>query len=74
MKSVKGCLHKVLCNAVLTYDELLTVLVEVEGTLNSRPMTYDDSSPDDEDEVLTPTHLIYGRRVMSLPEITEEED
>ena len=70
--SVKRCLHKVIGNARLTFDELLTVLVEVEGNLNSRPLTYEYNNP--EGEVLTPAHLIYGRRLQSLPEVTEEED
>ena len=56
---VKRCLRKVLGNAKLTYDELLTTLVEIEGTLNSRPLTYayDEVGV----EVLTPSHLIFGR-------------
>ena len=70
--SVKRCLQKVIGNARLTFDELLTVLVEVEGTLSSRPLTYEYNNP--EGEVLTPAHLIYGRRLQSLPEVTEEED
>ena len=70
--SVKRCLHKVIGNTRLTFNELLTVLVEVEGTLNSRSLTYEYNNP--EGEVLTPAHLIYGRRLQSLPEVTEEED
>ena len=53
---MKRCLRKVLGNARLTYDELLTVLTEVEATLNSRPLTYDYDNPY-EGEVLTPAHL-----------------
>ncbi|XP_068721096.1 uncharacterized protein [Montipora capricornis] len=70
--SVKRFLHKVISNARLTFNELLTVLVEVEGTLNSRPLTYEYNNP--EGEVITPAHLIYGRRLQSLPEVSEEED
>ena len=70
---MKRCLKKVLGNARLTCDELLTVLTEVEATLNSRPLTYDYDSPY-EGEVLTPAHLLYGRRLLSLPEEPREED
>ena len=70
--SVKRCLRKVLGNARLSFDELLTVLTEVEATLNSRPLTYDYDTPGE--KVLTPTHLIYGRRLTSLPESPEVED
>ena len=36
---VKRCLKKVLSNARLTYEELLTLLIEIEGILNSRLLT-----------------------------------
>lgn len=41
VQCVKRCLKKILGNARLTFDELLTTVVEVKGTLNSRPLTYD---------------------------------
>ena len=72
MKSVKQCLKKVIGNARLSFDEMLTVLVEVEGTLNSRPLTYGDDNPSE--EVLTPSHSIHGRRIHSLPEVLESEE
>ena len=68
IQNTKRCLRKTLRNAKLNYDELHTVLVEVEGTLNSRPLTY--VSSDDPEELLTPSHLMYGRRILSLPEVT----
>ena len=37
---VKRILRKVLGNARLTHDELYTILVEVECTVNSRLLTY----------------------------------
>ena len=68
IQNTKRCLRKTLRNAKLNYDELHTVLVEVEGTLNSRLLTYVSSN--DPEEPLTPSHLMYGRRILSLPEVT----
>ena len=59
-------------NARLSFDELLTVINEVEATLNSRPLTYEYDTPGE--EVLTPAHLMYGRRLASLPESPEVVD
>lgn len=63
--SAKRCLRKILGNARLTYEELLTAVLDVEVVLNSRPLTY--VSTEDFEEPLTPSHLIFGRRLLSLP-------
>ena len=55
-------------NAKLTYEELNTLLIEVEGVLNSRPLTY---LYDEGGEPLTPSHLIMGRRVLDKPDRRE---
>ena len=74
IQSVKRCLRKVIGKAKLSYDELMTTLVEVEATLNSRPISY--LSSEDFEEPLTPSHLLIGRRVITLPDVvvTREED
>ena len=64
MRCVRRCLKKVLRNARLTYEELLTLLIQIEGVLNSRPLTYVD---EEENEPLTPSHLVTGRRILSIP-------
>ena len=69
--SVKACLRKVLGDSRLTFDEFSTVLVELEGTLNSRPLTYEYDEV--EHEVLTPSHLIFGKRIQSMPDELAEE-
>ena len=70
--TVKRCLRKVLGNAKLNADELLTVLTELEATLNSRPLTYEYDEVGA--EMLTPSHLIYGRRLLSLPEEVRNDE
>ena len=61
--SVERCMRKVLGHARLTQDELITVLLEIESSLNSRPLTY---LYDELGKVLTPSHLIHGCRLSSL--------
>ncbi|XP_068724219.1 uncharacterized protein [Montipora capricornis] len=72
IQNVKQSLRKTQRNAKLDYDELHTILVEVEGTLNSRPLTF--VSSDDDEEPLTPFHLIYGRGILSLPDVTRNRE
>ena len=70
---VKRVLRKLLRNARLSYEELLTVLTESECTINSRPLTHMTS--DEFDGVpLTPSHLLYGRRIRSLPDAQPKTD
>ena len=72
VKSMKRCLKKTLGTAKLTYEELLTATVEVEMILNSRPLSY--ISTEDFEEPLTPSNLLIGRRLLSLPEPNYNED
>ena len=72
VRCVKRCLRKMVGQAKLSADELLTVLLEVEMVLNSRPLTV--VSAEDVEEPLTPSHLIVGRRIMSDVEMCPEDD
>ena len=63
---LKRCLRKMVGQAKLTYEEFLTSVTEVELILNSRPLTY--MSATDLEEPLTPTHLINGRCLLTLPD------
>ena len=58
VRSVKGCLKKTLGKAFITFEELQTILCEIEGAIKNRPLAY--VSEDDLDEALTPFHLMYG--------------
>ena len=45
---------------------LQTIVVEIEAILNDRPLTYVSSDISDP-HPLTPSDLLYGRRIVSLP-------
>ena len=62
----KSTLKKIIGRAYLSLETLQTVVTEIETIMNDRPLTYISSSLDDP-EPLTPTHLLYGRRITSLP-------
>ena len=66
VKSTKRCLRKMIGRASFTRDELLTAVVEIEAVINSRPLSY--VSAMDVEEPLTPSHLLVGRRILSLPD------
>ena len=57
----KMLLKKVVGKAKLTYDELVTVIYEVENSINSRPLTY--LTEENYQTALTPYHLLYGRNI-----------
>lgn len=59
IRSTKRCLRKIVGQAKLMYNELLTAIVEVEVVLNSRPLSY--VSMDDIEKPLTPSHPLIGR-------------
>ncbi|XP_052443245.1 uncharacterized protein LOC127984578 [Carassius gibelio] len=67
IRSVKSALQVVLGNQTVTEALLRTVLVEVEGILNSKPLGYVSSDVADPDPV-TPNLLLMGRRDASLPQ------
>jgi len=62
VRSVKPCLTKTFGTARVDYEEFETTLVEVEGILNSRPLTY---VTEDIEEPLTPSSLCIGSRLLS---------
>ncbi|GFX39749.1 integrase catalytic domain-containing protein [Trichonephila clavipes] len=67
IKSVKYHLKRALGRSRFTYEEFETVIIQVEGILNSRPLT-PISNDFDNFEVLTPAHFLIGRSINSILE------
>ncbi|XP_048525510.1 uncharacterized protein LOC109533039 [Dendroctonus ponderosae] len=67
IKSSKYHLKRVVGNSILTFEELSTLLSQVEATLNSRPISPLSSDPNDL-QPLTPAHFLIGRPMTALPD------
>ncbi|XP_025264299.1 uncharacterized protein LOC112637854 [Camponotus floridanus] len=75
VKSTKHHLRRVIGEATLTYEEMATLLTQMEACLNSRPLQPLTDDPDDL-AALTPGHFIIGAPLVAVPEpsLTSEKD
>ena len=67
VQGVKRCLKKTIGRSCLTYDQLQTLITEVESIINARPLTYVQDDIDGISYTLSPSHPIYGRRIADRP-------
>ncbi|RLU26233.1 hypothetical protein DMN91_000026 [Ooceraea biroi] len=67
VKSCKYHLKRAMGNTLFTFEELTTLLVQIEACLNSRPLSPLSSDPSDL-QPLTPGHFIVGGPLTGLPE------
>ena len=67
VRSVKCPLKKVLGRSSLMYDELNTIIIEIESLINARPITYVFDDQESVSYALSPSQLLYGRRLTSMP-------
>ena len=66
VKSFKTHLQKVVGKSRLTFEQLTTILAQIEACLNSQPITPLLEASDGLD-VLTPGHFLIGMPITSLP-------
>jgi len=62
--SIKRCLKKTVSRAYLSFVEMQTLFLEIEKTLNSRPLC--SLHDDDVENILTPDHLLFGRSLQQI--------
>ncbi len=73
VKTVKLSLKKAIGRSTVTYDELATILTEVESIINARPITYVYDDQESVSYALSPSHLIYGRMITAMPNSSHYE-
>lgn len=66
--SFKHHLKRVIGTNVLTYQELDTLVVSIEGILNSRPLMPLPNDPAENSCFLTPGHFLVGGALNAVPE------
>lgn len=67
VRLTKYHLFRVIGEQMLTYEELYTLLTQIESCLNSRPLSPLSSDPHDLNP-LTPGHFLIGTALSSLPD------
>ncbi len=72
IRSIKSALYATLQSQSMTEEVLRTVLIEVEGILNSKPLGYASTDVADPNPV-TPNLLLMGRLDPSLPQAVYHE-
>jgi len=69
VKSTKHHLCRVIGETILTYEELSTIMAQIEAVLNSRPLCPMSEDADDY-TALTPGHFLIGEAPIAVPEPT----
>ena len=68
VKSAKTHLKRVVGDTKLTFEEMTTLLTQIEACLNSRPLVAINTPDDDGIEALTPGHFLIGQPLCALPD------
>ena len=73
IKDVKKTLYKILGRTTLNFEELETVIIDIEKHLNNRPLTY-LKSDGGEGQVLTLNVVMWGQNAHVVEETDENRD
>ncbi|GFX85126.1 integrase catalytic domain-containing protein [Trichonephila clavipes] len=67
VKSLKFHLKRVIGNSILSHEEFLTLVAQIEAVLNSRPICHLSNDPNDV-ETLTPAHFLVKSSLFAVPD------
>ncbi|XP_055632367.1 uncharacterized protein LOC129772873 [Toxorhynchites rutilus septentrionalis] len=67
VKSAKRSLIRVLGQRQLSFEDMTTILTQIEAVMNSRPLTPLSEDPSELD-VLTPGHFLTGTSLLAIPD------
>ncbi|XP_043498373.1 uncharacterized protein LOC122521594 [Polistes fuscatus] len=67
VKSLKFLVERTVGDTLLTYEEVSTLLAQIEAILNSRPLEPLSDDPEDT-TALTPGHFLIGTALSAVPE------
>ena len=67
VREMKRLMKKIISPHPLRFEEFESVLIEVEASLNSRPLVAMGTTESDTDLTLTPGHFLIGRPLRALP-------
>ncbi|XP_050293842.1 uncharacterized protein LOC126734313 [Anthonomus grandis grandis] len=67
VKGFKFHLKRIMGDSKLSYEDLSTVIIQIEGVLNSRPISPLSTDPQDPTP-LTPGHFLVGKPLTAIPE------
>lgn len=71
IRSTKFHIRRAIGDATLTYEEMSTLLSQIEACLNSRPISIMSTEVGDPSP-LTPGHFLIGEALVTIPEINYE--
>lgn len=67
VKSIKYHLNRVMNNISFTFEQMSTILTQIEAILNSRPLYPASEDPNDLNPI-TPSHFLMGKVITSVPD------
>lgn len=73
VKAFKTHLARTIGSQLLTYEKMLTVLTQIEGVINSRPLTLLSDDPS-EPAALTPAHFLMTAPLKHLPACASKDE